>query len=111
MLKYLSELLKRLFEGIPDSNESGMEEISLKKGESQKIMFPKQLDEKRNFKIVKWNFHTGQVVKSGDVLCKIINDENLSMEFQSFMNGRLNYKLPVNQKLTHESVLAEIVSV
>jgi hypothetical protein len=73
MIKQLSEILQRLFQGMSNDN-SEIEEVVLKKGESNKIMFPKQLDEKLNFKIVKWNFHTGEIVKNGDVLCEIENE-------------------------------------
>jgi len=112
MFKYLSEIWGRLIQGMPEENlETEIQEINLKRGESQKIMFPKQLDDKLNFKIVKWNFHTGQIVKNGDVICVIENDKKLSMEFQSFMKGRLNYRLPENQKLNYKSIIAEIVSV
>ncbi len=108
MIKQLSEILQRLFQGMSNDN-SEIEEVVLKKGESNKIMFPKQLDEKLNFKIVKWNFHTGEIVKNGDVLCEIENEKNMTMEFQCYMHGRLNYRLPENQRLNYKSIIAEIV--
>jgi len=38
--------------------------------------------------LTKWHIKSGDIVKHGDIICNIEN-ENITMEFESFFNGRI----------------------
>jgi len=79
----------------------------LKVGESEKIIFPKELDVNTEWRIKEWFFEKGQIVNPGDII-GAIEDEKQRFEFESFVGGKLNYFKRVGQKVEGGSVLAEI---
>lgn len=88
MFKTLAEIIKRLFKGMSNDNSKiQSEKIILKRGSSEKIKLPPQLDETSNYKIIKWNFHVGDLVKNGDIICVLENDLKSTTEFYCYLKG------------------------
>ncbi|MFC5046070.1 biotin/lipoyl-containing protein [Aquimarina hainanensis] len=69
----------------------------LKKGEILPVLLP-ELGNLSNFKVVKWYFQTGDLVKEGNVICKIEN-EKITMEFESITDGRISNICSTNKIL------------
>jgi len=112
MIEKIQGILRRLFvESYPSEGvEYEAEEIVIERSDGQEIVFPKQLDTTENFRITRWLVDTGAELKKGDKLCVIENENGVSMEFESFLKGRLNYKFPEKQILKQNSVIARIGS-
>ena len=79
----------------------------LEVGESEKIIFPKELDISTEWRIKEWFFENGQLVNPGDIVGAVENQKQ-RFEFESFVGGKLNYFILVGCKVEGGSVLAEI---
>lgn len=60
-----------------------------------------------SFILSKWLVKTGDVVKTGDILCEIEND-NFHFEFESFYSGKIVSLCDLNQELTIGSEICKI---
>lgn len=71
------------------AKESSLKEtkFKLKKGEISSVFLP-DFGNENGFKITKWHFKIGDVIKTGDVICDLEN-KRLAMEFEVFYTGRL----------------------
>lgn len=78
----------------------------LKKGKIQSIFTP-DLGTQKDLTIKKWYFEVGDIVKRGDIVCDIEN-ENITMEFESIFDGKIIAKCKLNQSLTLETELFKI---
>lgn len=70
-----------------NKNSLNEAKFKLKKGEISSVFLP-DFGNQNGFKITKWHFKIGDVIKSGDVICDLEN-ERLAMEFESIHIGRL----------------------
>ncbi|WP_369800554.1 biotin/lipoyl-containing protein [Tenacibaculum sp. Bg11-29] len=62
-------------------------------------MFSPELGNKKGFILTKWYFKRGDIIKKGDIVCEIKN-ENIIMKFENFYNGKIISTCRLNQKLT-----------
>ena len=81
-------------------------EFVLKKGEIKPILMP-DLGNQIGFKITKWYFKSGNVVKVGDIICNIEN-QNLTLELESNYNGKLISLSPTKEELVKGMEICEI---
>ena len=70
-----------------DSSLKKEAEFKIEKGEIKSINIP-DFGNQNGFKITKWYYKNGSVIKAGEVICNIEN-ENLTMEVESVYNGKL----------------------
>ncbi|QHI35682.1 hypothetical protein IMCC3317_10290 [Kordia antarctica] len=70
----------------------------LKTGHVETLTTP-DLGNQKGLVLTKWYYKTGDIVKHGDILCRIEN-ENLEMEYESFCEGKLIWCCENNKKLT-----------
>ncbi|MBC7000552.1 biotin/lipoyl-containing protein [Cytophaga sp. FL35] len=73
-------------------------DFKLEKGEVQSVCLP-ELGNQKGFTLTKWYVKQGDIVKKGDIVCEIEN-ENITMEFESFYRGKIISTCRINQKLT-----------
>ncbi|MBO0343478.1 hypothetical protein [Flagellimonas profundi] len=66
--------------------------------ESENIVFPHELIEDGEWRIVEWLFEKGQVVKPGDAVVALENKRK-RFEYETFVGGKLNCFKQVGQKL------------
>tara|TARA_B100000949_G_scaffold231436_1_gene243647 strand:+ start:122 stop:511 length:390 start_codon:yes stop_codon:yes gene_type:complete len=78
--------------------DSIQSDLKLKKGEVQSISSP-ELGNQKGLTLTKWYVKPGDIVKKGDIVCEIEN-ENITMEFESFYSGKIISICRLNQKLT-----------
>lgn len=78
-----------------DSNQLN---FKLEKGKVESIFSP-DLGNQKGLILTKWYIKPGDSVKHGDIVCEIEN-ENITMEFQSFYSGKIISICRLNQKLT-----------
>ena len=88
------------------SRSTSTKNIKLEKGQTQTIHIP-DINKQQNFVVSKWYYKIGDIIKGGDVLCEIQND-NIAMEFESFFEGKITWCCEENQKL---SIGAEICKI
>ena len=81
----------------------------LEKGNSETIPFPDHLDETENWSVKKWNYTVGQIIKPGDIVCRLQSKSGLT-DFESNIGGKLNYSYPIGVKLTKGSRVAVIIA-
>ena len=81
-----------------DGTDSIESDSSLEKGKVQSIFSP-ELGNQKGLTLAKWYFKPGDIVKRGDIVCEIEN-ENITMEFESFYSGKIISTCRLNQKLT-----------
>ena len=73
-------------------------DITLEKGKVESIFVP-DLGNQKGLTLAKWYFKTGDIVKKGDIVCDIEN-ENITMEFESFFSGKILLTSSLKDKLT-----------
>lgn len=79
-------------------NERLQAHTKLKKGDTKSIYTP-ELGNLKGLVLTQWYFEIGDIVKSGDVVCKIEN-ENITLEFETLYGGKIISTCRLNQKLT-----------
>ena len=77
-------------------------------GESENIIFPKELGNGNDWIIKEWFFKNGQMVQPRDVI-GAVEDKTQRFEFESFVGGKLNYFKRIGQKVEDGQILAEII--
>jgi hypothetical protein len=87
-----------------DSNQ--VSEVTLKKGKVESIFLP-DLGNQKDLVLTKWYFKSGDIVKKGDIVCDIEN-ENITMEFESFFSGKILLISNLKTKLTSETEIFKI---
>ncbi|WP_422351138.1 biotin/lipoyl-containing protein [Flagellimonas sp.] len=104
-------LLKQMDKwGLDSSNlktEAELKGRFLELGESQEIIFPEELIEDSEWRIVEWFFKKGEIVNPGDVIGAVENRRK-RFEFETYVGGSLNYYKQVGQKVEGGTVLAKI---
>lgn len=88
--------------------EAEQNEKVLKYGEKENIIFPLDSDKHGDWRIKKWHFQKGKSIETGEIICSIENDKH-SIEFESFMKGKLNYFKQEGQKIEKGTIIAEII--
>ncbi|WP_417799748.1 biotin/lipoyl-containing protein [Tenacibaculum sp.] len=73
-------------------------DFRLEKGEVQTIFLP-EIGNQKGLTLTRWYFRQGDVVKRGDIICEIEN-ENIMIEFESHYSGKIISTCRLNQKLT-----------
>ena len=58
------------------------------------------LENQKGLVLKKWCVKPGDIVKHGDIVCQIEND-NITMEFESYYRGKIIFSCKLNQKLTN----------
>ena len=81
-------------------------DITLEKGKVESIFVP-DLGNQKGLVLTKWYFQSGDIVKKGDIVCDIEN-ENITMEFESFFSGKILLTSKLNDKLTNGTELFKI---
>jgi len=107
----IKTLLQKLFHSDKKWNKNlngsiETTEFELEKGQVQLITTP-ELKNQKGLTLAKWYFKSGDIIKSGDIVC-IIENENISMEFESFFSGRLLSPCKLNEKLTAGAELFKV---
>jgi len=105
---FLKQIEKLGFEGTSLKTEAEINGRLLDIGESESIVFPHELIEDEEWRIVEWFFEKGQVVNPGDVI-GAVEDSQRRFEFETFVGGELNYFKQVGRKVEGGTVLAEII--
>lgn len=104
-------LLKKIDKwGLDSSNLKTDAELKgrfLELGESQEIIFPEELIEDSEWRIVEWFFKKGEIVNPGDVI-GAVEDRRKRFEFETYVGGSLNNFKQVGQKVEGGMVLAKI---
>ncbi|MCK8521926.1 hypothetical protein M0D21_10130 [Aquimarina sp. D1M17] len=90
----------RTVEGIEKQGTSSPlpSEFKLKRGETKTIRSP-NLGNQKNLILTKLNYRVGDIVKYGDILCEIEN-ENVVMEFESVFEGKIIWCSEENKELS-----------
>lgn len=78
-----------------NTNQSG---VKLEKGKVESIFSP-DLGNQKDLVLKKWHVKPGDIVQNGDIVCEIEN-ENITLEFESFYSGKIVSTCRLNQKLT-----------
>ncbi|MET1258583.1 lipoyl domain-containing protein [Flagellimonas sp. DF-77] len=76
------------------------------KGHSQVVRVP-DLGYGQSYRLTKWHKEPGDHIRSGDIVCSLEN-ETILFEFESLYSGRLQYRIPLNQKMEVGEVLFHI---
>ena len=84
-------------------------DFKLKKGKVESIFSP-ELGNQKGLILTKWYVKPGDIVKSGDIVCEIEN-ENITMEFETFYSGKILSICRLNQKLTNRIEIFTIVGI
>ncbi|WP_082591161.1 biotin/lipoyl-containing protein [Sediminicola sp. YIK13] len=87
-------------------NSNSVSDFKLDKGEVQTIFTP-ELGNQKGLTLSKWFYKSGDIVKSGDIIC-VIENEDITMEFESVFNGRIISTCRLNEKLTSSTELFKI---
>ena len=74
-------------------------DFKLKKGKVETIYSP-NLGNQKGLVLTKWYVEPDDLVKHGDIIC-LIENENISMEFESFYSGKIISTCRINQKLSN----------
>lgn len=80
--------------------------IMLEKGKVESITVP-DLGNQKGLILTKWYFKSGDIVKKGDIVCDIEN-ENIRMEFESFFSGKILLTSNLKAKLTSGTEICKI---
>jgi len=81
-------------------------DIMLEKGKVESIFVP-DLGNQKGLVLTKWYFKSGDIVKKGDIVCDIEN-ENITMEFESFFSGKILLTSRLKDKLTKGTEIFKI---
>ena len=80
--------------------------FKLEKGKIQSVFAP-DLGNQKDLTLTKWYFKPGDIVKYGDIICDIEN-ENISMEFETVFSGKLLSTYRLNERLITGTELFKI---
>ena len=72
---------------------------TLEKGKVESIYAPK-LGNQSGLILTKWYVKPGDLVKSGDIVCEIEND-NISIEFETYYNGKVVWTCELHKDVTN----------
>lgn len=109
MRKWFLEQIDKLgLDSTGFKTEAEIKGRHLEYGESEDIIFPHELIEDEEWRIVEWFFEKGEIVRPGDVI-GAVEDRKKRFEFETFVGGKLNYFKQVGQKVEGGTVLAEII--
>ncbi len=78
----------------------------LEKGKIQSVFTP-DVGNQKGLTLTKWYFKPGDIVKYGDIICDIEN-ENISIEFETAFSGKLLSTCKLNEKLTRGTEIFKI---
>ena len=81
-------------------------DFKLKKGKVETIYSP-NLGNQKGLVLTKWYVEPDDLVKHGDIIC-LIENENISMEFESFYSGKIISTCKLHQKLSNGTELFKI---
>lgn len=83
--------------------------ITLGKRKIESIFVP-DLGNQEGLTLTKWYFKTGDIVKKEDIVCYIEN-ENITMEFESFFSGKIWLTSCLEDKLASGTEIFKIEGV
>ncbi|MBQ4804524.1 hypothetical protein J8L88_16810 [Aquimarina sp. MMG015] len=83
--------------GLANNAQTKSNKFILEKGKTLPVLLP-EFGNLSNFRVVRWHFKTGDLVKEGNVICEIEN-EKITMEFESIADGRISNICPTNKIL------------
>ena len=70
-------------------------------------VFAPNLGSEKGLILTKWYFKPGDTIIIGDIVCDIEN-ENITMEFESLFKGRIVSTCKLNEKLTSRTEIFKI---
>lgn len=76
-------------------------------GETEKITFPSGIKKENDLRISKWFYENDEIVPPGKKIVRIENEE-ISLELETFVGGKLKQIKKIGQKVESQSILAEI---
>lgn len=82
---------------------------NLERGKFVTVKFPNFSDYKNHI-LTQWYIKSGDLVSHGDIVCEIEGDE-VTMEFETFYNGRITLICSENQKIESGTKLFTIEGV
>jgi hypothetical protein len=83
-----------------------IEGLVLEKGEVQSVSMP-DLGNQKGFVLAKHYFKEGDVIKVGDVICDLEN-ENFTFEFESYFAGQIVYCCELNVKMSKGTLILKL---
>lgn len=111
MRKWFLEQIEKLgLDSTPLKSKAEVNGRFLEYGESENIVFPHELIEDGEWRIVEWLFEKGQFVKPGDAIVALENKRK-RFEYETYVGGKLNYFKQVGQKVDGGTVMAEIIGI
>lgn len=90
-------------------NSCANNNFNLEKGKMQSFFIP-DLGNQKGLILTKWYFKPGDIIKSGDIVCNIEN-ENITMECESVFSGKLISTCRLNQQLSSGTEIFKIEGV
>lgn len=84
-------------------------DFKLEKGKIQSVFTP-ELGNQKGLILAKWFFKPGDIVKYGDIICDITN-ENITMEFETVFSGKILSTCKLNERLTNGTEIFKIEGV
>lgn len=81
-------------------------DFKLKKEKVETIYSP-NLGNQKGLVLTKWYVEPDDLVKQGEIIC-LIENENISMEFESFYSGKIISTCKLHQKLSNGTELFKI---
>lgn len=87
----------------PIQNSVPLPESNLQKGEIKTITLP-DFGVLNGFILSEWTKKNGEVIQSGEIIC-VIENEKITMEFESFYTGKLVIIAKEKQPLEKNEVL------
>ena len=81
-------------------------DFTLKKGKVETIYSP-NLGNQKGLVLTKWYVEPDDLVNQGEIIC-LIENENISMEFESFYSGKIISTCKLHQKLSNGTELFKI---
>ena len=81
-------------------------DFKLENGKIQSVFTP-EIGNQKGLILTKWYFKPGDIVKSGDIICDIEN-ENITMEFETVFSGKILSACKLNERLTDETEIFKI---
>ncbi|WP_304132117.1 biotin/lipoyl-containing protein [Mesonia mobilis] len=81
-------------------------DFTLKKGKVETIYSP-NLGNQKGLVLTKWYVEPDDLVNQGEIIC-LIENENITMEFESFYSGKIISTCKLHQKLSNGTELFKI---
>ncbi|WP_282121796.1 hypothetical protein [Algibacter mikhailovii] len=104
-MKSIVNIFKSFFGNL---NQNSVEGVKLEKGEKIELKIPEAILGNGIWRISEWYVENGDNISPGKVLCKI-ESENEESNFESFLEGKINYRNTSKNRLDKDSIIAEIV--